>query len=797
MKRIAARTHSRSRVTHPVLGAMLLGLAFCCLPALGQRLGPELWLPDSFAGCGSPWLIARNPTNHRLYVFPDETSSNEFCVVIDPVTNRRVARIPLGRETWVIACCSDSAGNRLFCNCDGGPGTLVIDCTLNRIVDTLLTPSYIPALAYYPRLDRLYYADCDNGGLAAVDCSTGERVYSYSLRTDLLSMAYCPTTERVICGWDLGDGLTITDCRTGSTTWLPSADTTSEYNGLCVDETRSRIYAGFSGWEANGVLVIDGESGLTLDTFFCGGEEVERLALDEAMNRLYCLVGDLYLHVLDATTGRVLDRIYVGYPPDDGEALYISPSSQRVYSFSDYDSVTVIDRQTNEVIARLQLHPYPSSACYEPTTDRVYGARWDANIVEVIDCRGDSLLEPIETARDLVGSVPLPGRNKLYTCSYAPPIVRVTDTRTLRELRDIDLEPRGCLEMRNIWIDTVYERVYCSDEHGRVCIIDCAGDTVAAVLDLDDEISSCTPVPSQGRVYLREGDRLFAVDARSGSVLDTIGVGRSSYGDDVELDPDGPRLFCATRNGIEVVAIPAETVTDFIQSGPVSQMCFDAASGQLCFVTTEHRDTLHFYDTRTMSTVGEFAGPWGIVDICCEAATSRFYCATYHYGQPAVRAFDGLTAQLIDSSAPSSWFPTAVFFNTPQNRLVCLTSDSMATILNPDNLGASLDVLLPTAPISVSASPDGSVLYLTCHGGVVATVLDHGPAVTSDAGIAPALVSRTIVNSGGRQRSLFDAGGRRVRTLQPGANSVSNLPGGVYFIRDDQTGATRRTVVIK
>ncbi len=149
-------------------------------------------------------------------------------------------------------------------------------------------------------------------------------------------------------------------------------------NALAIDSQRHRAYVSN---DQNGVvdvitlMVIDSSGRLHLDisTLRTGGKP-EALGVNSRLGRLY--VGDFNNHtvtVFDEDSMRKVTSVQVADGPV--QPLRVDEATGRVYVVCSLgEELDVIDGNTNAVMARVPVGPYPEGVAYNTATGRIYVA---------------------------------------------------------------------------------------------------------------------------------------------------------------------------------------------------------------------------------------------------------------------------------------------------------------------------------------------------------------------------------------------------------------------------------------
>ena len=319
--------------------------------------------------------------------------------------------------------------------------------------------------------------------------------------------------------------------------------------------------------------------------------------------------------VVNSLTGERVARMETG----PVRAICFCPARNKLYiSLMNSYAVVVLDCNTYETIAELQIGRLVSRLLYNPLVDRVYCAMWG---MKVIDCATDSIVD----------SLPIPARNavlaldtihnKLYV--GATDTFRVVDCGTnsivasLYELRGAEavcFAPSASgskvyvgvddtLFALSVKTDTVVYRchfpsvnpIVCDPELGRVYFghggilsaLDCANDSVIWTW-YDGPANKLVAVPAEGKVYVLTPHYVYVLDGETGEVQEWLNV--SSVGGMYHCQSLN-RLFIFTReeNGYSLmIDCSADTVVTVTPLGAYvgyldGSVCVDSVDNELYF----------------------------------------------------------------------------------------------------------------------------------------------------------------------------------------------------------------------
>jgi DNA-binding beta-propeller fold protein YncE len=789
-----------------MLRTRLLAIACLCAlaapPLIAQRLGPTFPLPDSLSRAFEPSLILRNSNDGLLYVFPDGAytpAEKAGIAIVDPRAGRVVANIPfIDIATGV---CYDPVHDRMFAGMEDSPGLFVIDCARRAAAAPLVFEDCAYAPVYYAPADRVYFADDDNEVLVGMDCATGAEVLRTPAGYGPFATAICAGTNTLFCV--ATEAITVVDCLT-NTVVAQLGDATSCFcTSLYVDETRRRVYIPFSNDYA-GLLVLDAATGGVLDSVIYSTDTPVAICYNSAADKIYVAGMDCGPAVIDASTNRFLGSIQAGGVGGDlWPTFCCSPASNRL-CYVDYDGLlSTVDCSTDCVLSERYLDEFVSSACWDPGADRVFFAGTGYNVLHVVDCATDSLLSPILTSFTASSVVIAPQTGRMYVSSADSWFALVIDPATGRLLDTIAIGDVHAEAVGTLRVDSARSRAYVQAGSNRIAVLDLAGDSVVAAIDLPRHDIECFCLaPDRDRIYLRvRNDTVLAIDTRSLQVAGSVPIGRSTSDGPMDYDPGTGRLFCPTQDGdVTVIDASADTIVGRVPIADLRGLAVDTPHARVLILHLGyHVDSLTLLDATTLAVVRQLSFIYpgnGIAEICSDPVSGRFYCMDVRHDR--VFSLDAMTGTITDSSEVLPRYTEGLYVNHAQNQVWCWNSiDETATALDAQTLQVECVIPFPGWGFAdACAMPDGSIIYVPVRCGGIATIVNHAPVEAAGIMLPPTHTSASLVTQSNRQCLLIDACGRVVRTLAPRIANVADVPSGVYFIVDPVTGASRRTTIV-
>ena len=199
----------------------------------------------------------------------------------------------------------------------------------------------------------------------------------------------------------------------------------------------------------------------------------------------------------------VEETINVGTAP---QALLYDSIDQKVFVANHGSaSVSVINPQTNTVIATVPVDEYPSAMCWSPTSTKVYvvcAPPSGNGTVAVIDAYTNAVITSIGVDQSPAAIVWCSARNKAYCMNRTSATIAVIDCQSDQVVEDISLPNQT---PNDIGYNTTNDHIYVSSsayqQNGRVRAIDCATDQIVATITCAYGTADVEVNPVSNRVY--------------------------------------------------------------------------------------------------------------------------------------------------------------------------------------------------------------------------------------------------------------------------------------------------------
>lgn len=278
----------------------------------------------------------------------------------------------------------------------------IIDGTTNGIVDTVKVGQGPRDVAINSRTNRLYVANILAHDVSAISLGLYRAKFAVSVIDG-------QTNE------------TLVNVVVGTNPWI-----------IKVNERTNRIYV--ANYSSYSVSVIDGDSNEIIATIGMGLFRTPGgIAVNEETNQVY-IVNTFHLGPLDLGAGRLLivdgDTHQVLRTLRVGRKAHVAVNERtnRVYVTSRHNgTLTVIDGNTEEVVATLDGGPDPYGLAVNEQTNRIYVANHGGRSVSVVDGRSNKLMYTIDVGASPVFVAVNEATGRVYVTNSGDDTVSVLD----------------------------------------------------------------------------------------------------------------------------------------------------------------------------------------------------------------------------------------------------------------------------------------------------------------------------------------------------------------------------------
>lgn len=392
--------------------------------------------------------------------------------------------------------------------------------------------------------------------------------------------------------------------------------------------------------------------------------------------------GDVF--VVDAINFRKLARI----PTGPVTSLCYCSVENKLYASAAFDSVTVVDCNTYQVMKHLALAGNIAWVFYNPLVNRVYCG---TSSVKAIDCTSDSIIGSIPVtgpgscialdsfhnrlyvgadtplkvvdcySDSVVGIIPKvwgataicynPTTHRVYATSnpggdWPAETLHVIDTKTDSVLSQVPMPIISPYFWPTFALcsDPIHSRVY-SECLGFAAGFDCAADTLIWCKYVYYP-SGLACAPDLDKVYAAATAELFPCQGATGEDGGSVLVDGTCAGP-LYLERMR-RLYCATSDGrLAMIDCGADTVLDVTPLAALAErVCLDTVDNKLYFAHTRHYGYLGVVDcaTRRVQSLRMCRGPGEMVH---DAKDDKLYVVTQRDYSCSVTVFDCKTDSLV------------------------------------------------------------------------------------------------------------------------------------------------------
>jgi YVTN family beta-propeller protein len=371
------------------------------------------------------------------------------------------------------------------------PGLRAIDCrtdSITRTFDEIGSVMDIRRDTARGR-DRLYIVAGPTYGIPSlvytVDCATQTLGPGRPTGRRLTRALPAPGRDRLWVADGEGSAVAVLDGATLDE--LARLGVGARVSALAWNSIDRRLYTANA--RTTNISVIDGNSLTVIDTISVGYNPFDMLWVPE-LNKLYVTSQlECRIHVIDCATSQVVADL-----PGRGRLNHLAHSrtSNKVYCSVyevpgqlDSSVVIVIDGSTNEVLTEIWTPRNTTRLLWYPDSNWMYCTRFRS--LTVIDCETDRIMSTITGLRGPTEMVFNPRNNSIYVAHgshQGPPyeiLVIDAPTRQIRKRLSLDGWPYPMA-----WNSEKNELYAGAPEEGKVYVIDCETDSIAAAITTPD-----------------------------------------------------------------------------------------------------------------------------------------------------------------------------------------------------------------------------------------------------------------------------------------------------------------------
>ncbi len=763
----------------------------------GQWLEKVIYLPDSLSGLLWPSCMALNSEYQKVYVagaYGYSGALPSYVVVLDSRTGEKIGRVEVpsgvaslsynpvtsklyaahnGSITVIdgtndhvkgqLACninaptlCSNTVNGKVYHSSRPGETLAVIDGVGDSVIAKVLVPGAVWSLTFDSLLNRLYCGHTSPNGLTVLD-GDADTVIAEIPIPSMWAVKYAVVSRlhrRLYCGGVVdGNPILIIVDTEGDTVLrtIPSG-------AFCINDLRDELY--FTGPNYDTILALDC-SGDTVARGLAGfaGREPGMFQCAPGRDLLLALV-DHRLFVVDLASGAVVDSAAPVYGPryvlwDEAEA--------RIYCVNETEDYIIVQDASGESVTQLQIpvgsRPWVSVCATK--ANKVYFGNMTRGTVYSLDCSSGAI----------------------KTFGVGAP------TKVLS-------------------YDSLDNKVYCGYPDGKVYVIDCAADSIVAVIRAgwgSDWLSyNLSYNPLRNRMYCADSYRflLLVIDCLTDSIIAYRPLGYTNGPYSLVYNPQRDEILCARHeypyDEVEVIDCSTNRIVDTVTC---STTCMMYLPGLGKLYLAGYRPPTVVLDAATDSLVTTLSDVTG--DVACFNQTENKVYTCWMTWDSRVTVIDAVADSVIGRIGILSPHRPAY---DDLNGKVYVTTDPGRVFVLDGATDAILDSIpsMGLRPSSAVRNPvDGRVYVGNYYSGSISVFRDSlVPGLQEEVSAPRAGRNRTIMGqlclpAGSRRVDVYDISGRRVARLGQGTGSADRLGAGVYYVVDPEHADAIKVVVVR
>jgi len=311
------------------------------------------------------WVACHNPVSDKVYVL---RVADSVLTAIDCVTDTVVAEIavPGGYAGEV---CYNPNHNKVYCTNYGGRALAVVDAEADSVVATIMFPdnSFVLAMCFDTTGNRLFVGTDSSftSTLHVVDGATDNIVGSCGTSTSALSMCY-DQANQTLYGIDGMNGYCcVVDCKENTPQEVGVIPFSAQLSGACWNSEYHKVYV--SSWWTGWVWVIDTKLRQITDSIYLREwAMLEDVFYNPLSNRVYC--GGDYVFVVDGQN----DSVLTVFPAvSSSRSMFaLNRGRGRVYALNSYGSSVLVIADTLLVSLQDGTATPNGRTCLPPTVVR-------------------------------------------------------------------------------------------------------------------------------------------------------------------------------------------------------------------------------------------------------------------------------------------------------------------------------------------------------------------------------------------------------------------------------------------
>jgi YVTN family beta-propeller protein len=529
-----------------------------------------LTVTQVIAGFSRPWDIVISPYGHRAYVSNQDDGT---IGVIDTFNDSLIAVWDIGGY-WISGLDISPDGRRLYVADNGDAVTYVVDTASGQVIATVSTGlGYSWEVEAFPTAASsfAYVSGVSDDRVVVVDTDTNRPIEAIPMGGEPRGLALFPPEMTCLNGFDLhprdtsgfgAAGATVVYTATVYNMTGVADDFTLAVAGAAWPTTLSSPSTGVIADRDSAIFTVEvdippgasiGDSDSAVVTVASVGNPSAysgTTVLSTYVPRPGYVFDqrDDVIHIVDTAshqdTGTSIDVTPYGTDPWYGA---LSPDGKWLYaSLRNDDTMVVISTTNHTPVMSLTVGSRPRGIAFSTDGAYAFVVNRDSDNVSVIDTS-----VPIVTSVITVSDRPMdvassPCLGKIYVSNQNDDSVSVIDVGTLTVTKVIT----GLNRPRSILLSPYGQRAYVGNRNdGAIRVIDTSNDTLIATWEISVyALAGIDISPDGNTLYVGDGDgRVYAVDAVSGQVLDTVSTGSDDHLWDVEVFPEqaGPFAYAS------------------------------------------------------------------------------------------------------------------------------------------------------------------------------------------------------------------------------------------------------------
>jgi len=260
--------------------------------------------------------------------------------------------------------------------------------------------------------------------------------------------------------------------------------------------------------------------------------------------------------VINTETNTVIATIPVGQNPT---SVAVSPDGTRVYVTNQRsNTVSVINPGSNSVVSTIAIADFgPNAAALSPDGKLLYVVNLNSNNIVVINTTTDALIATIGVGGYPVAVAVSPDGSRVYVTNSSNSVSVIDATTNLvKTTIPVGRSPFG------IAVSADGSKVFVAiSGANNVSVIDAATGTIVANIPVGSGPAGVSMSPGGGLVYVANGNsnNVSVINTSTYQVVATVPAGSNPTG--ISVSPDGSEVYAANQNSANVSIINTQTNT--------------------------------------------------------------------------------------------------------------------------------------------------------------------------------------------------------------------------------------------